>query len=284
MNRVLSVFTAALGMLATASLLPRSADAGPPRSREVPRWEPVPELTDEFDGDELDETKWHRGHPFWKGRVPSRFKAENTTVERGFLVLRNTSRVDSMDEVARPFEDVWIDAAALVSRQKLAQPGWYYEAKMRVADTAMSGSFWFRVGEYSEIDVVEHIGHATKPGVDARTAYKYECNTHVYGPHKGPKPIGDHYRMRHRGRDRFVTYGLWWKDPSTLWFYYNDKKVMEVTPAVPFEEKLHMIFDTEALNSKFVGLPTVESLKDPRRNATRVDWVRAWRPASPDAE
>ena len=52
---------------------------------------------------------------------------------------------------------------------------------------------------------------------------------------------------------------------------------MQVTPSVPFNEKLHMIWDTEALIPNWVGLPTIESLKDNNKNTMYVDWVRTWK-------
>jgi len=37
---------------------------GPPKGH---RWEPIAELTDEFDGAKLDESKCHPRNPTWKG-------------------------------------------------------------------------------------------------------------------------------------------------------------------------------------------------------------------------
>ncbi len=248
--------------------------ADPPEPPTGKHWEPVASLTDEFNGTTIDANKWYDYHPYWSGRVPSQFKKGNAFIQDGKLLLRNTSRIDNMNQVSDPYNDVWVDAAAVVSKQKNSQVGWYYETSMKASDCAMSSSFWFRVGKFSEIDVIEHIGRATKPGVDK--SYEYSCNTHVYGNQSGPS-VGKTYTMSTRGRDEFHIYGLWWKSPTDLRFYHNDEEVMQVTPSVPFNEKLHMIWDTEALIPNWVGLATIESLKDNNRNTMYVDWVRTWR-------
>ncbi|WP_165419293.1 carbohydrate-binding protein [Corallincola spongiicola] len=240
------------------------------------KWQRVDALSDNFNGNTLDSTKWYDYHPGWSGRLPSQFKKGNSFVKDGFLYLRSTSRIDSMSEVSKPYEDVWVDAAAVSSKTKMAQPGWYYETSMRASNTAMSSSFWFRMGKFSEIDVIEHIGHATKGDVDKTKSYLYEANTHIYGTQSGASKANS-YKMATRGRDEFHRYGLWWKDANNLWFYHNGKKVFEIKPNTAFTENLHMIFDTETLASQWVGLPTIESLKDNSRNAMLVDWVRTWK-------
>ena len=239
------------------------------------KWVLVKELSDEFNQESLDTEKWNDYHPGWKGRTPSHFLRENVWVSDGVAHLRSNSRVESMDEVKDSLRDVWVNSAALSSKKRIAQPGWYYECRMKASDISMTSSFWFRMGDYSEIDVIEHMGHATHPDGHL-LEYKYACNTHVYGKKRDEGfSIGNHHFMSTRGRDEFHTYGLWWKDPETLWFYHNGIKVMEVIPASPFEEKLHMIFDTEVF--KWHGLPTIESLQDDSRNTMKVDFVRTFK-------
>jgi hypothetical protein len=239
-------------------------------------WELVKELSDEFNQvNGLDTEKWNDYHPGWKGRTPSHFLRENVWVADGILHLRSNSRVESLDEVKDTLKDPWVNSAAVSSKKRIAQPGWYYETKFKASDISMTNSFWFRMGDYSEIDVIEHMGN---PALDIKDImqYEYACNTHVYG---SKRDQGYSHGMKHymgtRGNEEFHVYGFWWKDPNTLWFYHNGVKVMEVTPAVPFEEKLHMIWDTEVF--KWNGLPTVEELQDNSRNTMYVDYVRTFK-------
>lgn len=258
----------ALANAASPSSPPFAAPAGK-------LWQVVPELSDEFNGRSIDANKWYDYHPNWSGRAPSQFKKGNAFVSGGYLNLRTTSRINSMSEVSRPYDDIWVDAAAVVSKQKMAQVGWYYETSFKASDTAMSSSFWFRMGKFSEIDVIEHIGHGTLGNAEKK-AFSYESNTHVYGTKSGPS-VPKSWVMSTRGRDAYHRYGLYWRTATQLDMYHNGTKVMTIVPSVGFDEKLNMIFDTETLASKFVGLPTIASLKDNNRNTMKVDWVKTWK-------
>lgn len=259
--------------------------AAPPQLTESKQWQVVDELTDEFNQTVLDTQKWDDYHPHWSGRAPSAFKKGNCYVQDGQLLLRSTLKT-LPSKVNDPYQDIWVNSAACVSKKKQAKPGYYYEARIKASSLSMTSSFWFRVGQYSEIDVIEHIGN---PSVESRQAdlpYQYHANTHYYGAAKGRKPLANEYKMSTRGRDEFHVYGFWWKDPNTLWFYHNDKKVMEIKPRVPFSEPLKMIFDTEVFpwasaGVPNIGLPKVENLNDPHKNVMRVDWVRTYQPVKP---
>lgn len=243
-------------------------------------WEPVAELTDEFEGNSLDPTKWDDYHPHWSGRAPSAFKKGNAFVEDGVLLLRSTLKKDP-STVGNVFKDIWVNAAACVSKGKTAKPGYYYEAYMKASSLSMTSSFWFRVGKFSEIDVIEHIGDPSRDNRDHDLPYQYHANTHYYGKHSGLKNKAVEWKMPTRGRDEFHLYGFWWKDANTLWFYHNDVKVMEIVPRVPLDENLKMIFDTEvfpfeAAGIPSIGLPKVENLNDDTKNTMYVDYVRTY--------
>lgn len=239
------------------------------------KWEMIPQLSDEFNEGPLDPNKWNNYHPGWRGRTPSHFLKDNVWVKDGLLCLRSDSRIKDMSEVKDPINDVWVNSAAVSSKARIASPGHYYEARMKASNLSMTSSFWFRMGDYSEIDVIEHMGNPTNRKV-AIKEYRYGCNTHVYGEKRNQGYSKDNqFFMPTRGRDAFHVFGLWWKDPTTLWFYYNGIKVMEVEPSIPFEENLHMIFDTEVF--KWNGLPLIENLNDPKKNTMYVDFVRSFK-------
>jgi len=239
------------------------------------RWELVEVLTDEFEGDAINAEKWNDLHPRWSGRAPSQFKRENTTVADGYLQLKSTSRVSDLSGVADPQKDIWVDAASMTSKAASAQHGYYYEASMKASDLSMTSSFWFRMGEFSEIDVIEHIGHSSIPAKAEDKAHEYHANTFYYGKHEGLDNLANEVQMDTRGRDEFHTFGLWWKDPKTLLFYHNGVEVMIITPRVDFDENLFLIFDTEVFT--WDGLPTIPSLNDDTRNTMLVDFVRTYK-------
>lgn len=248
------------------------------------KWVKVETLSDEFNGNELDPQKWDNYHPNWSGRLPSKFKKGNAYVKDGNLCLES-GMAKHPSTVNDPFKDYWVDAAACCSKTKAAKVGYYYEAYMKASNLSMTSSFWFRVGEYSEIDVIEHIGNPSKDHRDKDLPYQYHANTHVYGnkyPNMKGKSNPNEWKMPTRGRDEYHLYGFWWKDPNTLIFYHNDVEVMRIKPPVPFEENLKMIFDTEVFpfataGVANIGLPLPENLKDPNKNTAYVDYVRVYK-------
>ena len=267
-------------LLLTASVIAVNAQTPiPPKGK---KWVPVRELTDEFNGDKLDGSKWDDYHPHWEGRAPSKFLKGNAFVEDGYLKLRSTLMKDP-STVEDKFKDMWVNSAACVSKQRTAKPGYYYEARIKASSLSMTSSFWFRVGQYSEIDIIEHVGN---PSVEKRQEdlpYEFGTNTHYYGPEKGPKPKGTKWHMPTRGRDEFHVYGMWWKpDGKELVFYHNGEEINRLVPRVPLQEDLKMVFDTEVFpfataGVAHIGLPLVENLNDNTKNTMLVDWVRTYK-------
>ncbi|MEM6831721.1 MAG: beta-porphyranase [Bacteroidota bacterium] len=251
-----------------------------PSAPEGFKWKIVEPLTDEFNDDVLDATKWDDFHPHWSGRPPSNFKKGNAFLQDGNLRLKSDLLKDP-SEVDDPFSDIWVNAAACVSKDWSAKPGYYYETSMKASNLSMTSSYWFRVGKFSEIDVIEHIGNPSVDSRDDDLPFEYHANTHYYGPHAGLKNLPASYKMSNMGRDRFHVFGLWWKDPNTLYFYHNGEKVMEITPRVPFDENLKMIFDTEVFPFAQAGVPTIglplpANLQDDSKNTMRVDYVHVF--------
>ena len=251
----------------------------PPKGK---KWAPVKELTDEFNNGKLDASKWDDYHPHWEGRAPSKFLKGNAFVEDGFLKLRSTLMKDP-STVKDKFKDMWVNSAACVSKQNSAKPGYYYEARIKASSLSMTSSFWFRVGKFSEIDIIEHVGN---PSVEKRQAdlpYEFGTNTHYYGPEKGPKPKGTKWHMPTRGRDEFHVYGMWWKpNGKELIFYHNGEEINRLVPRVPLTENLKMVFDTEVFpfataGVAHIGLPLPENLNDNSKNTMLVDWVRTYK-------
>jgi len=252
------------------------------RSLPVPpagqHWRAYAPLTDEFTGAHLDPAKWQPRHPYWPGRDPSHFDPANVSLAGGALLLRSTPSVQNMAEVQDPLKDTWVHSACVSSLAPTARYG-YYEARLKASDLPMTSSFWFQ-GKYSEIDVVEQIGHSLR---NPENGKQMLMNTHSFAqgwdqdiatPRKAPMPTG--------AAQAYHTYGVWWRDARTVTFFLDGKQVAEATPAGPFAEPMYLFFDTEVF--AWEGLPTVESLRDPGRNTMSVDWVRAWVPVKAASE
>jgi beta-glucanase (GH16 family) len=237
-------------------------------------WQANPTLSDNFSGTHLDTAKWQPIQPYWAGRPPSQFDPANVSVSHGALRLLSTTRLQNLKGIADQDKDIWIQSACVSSLKPIASYG-YYEARMKASDLSMTSSFWLQ-GKYSEIDVVEELGRSTKmPENDA----KMLSNTHYFHsgwakdaatPCQAPMTTG--------AADAFHTYGVWWKDANTVVFYLDGRKVNQVKTGGPFDEPMYLFFDTEAFI--WDGYPSIDSLRDPRKNAMTVQWVHAWTTAA----
>jgi beta-glucanase (GH16 family) len=257
------------------SLVPAGAraesDVSPPAAPDGLRWRALADLSDEFDGTALDDSKWLPYLTYWKGRPPSQFEPKNVSVSNGTLKLRSTAMVDSLAEVKDPEKDIWVASACVSSKKPTASFG-YYEARIKASRLSMTSSFWFQ-GKYSEIDVVEQLGDPLKNPDDRNFML---MNTHSFkGGWDKDEATPARWKMPSGAADGFHVYGVWWKDKDTIWFYHDGKKTAEVKTRCEFLEPMFLFFDTEVFT--WSGLPGIESLKDPKRNTMEVDWVRSWK-------
>lgn len=274
-------YAAALGLLIacrTTDVSPRTscgaemaALSGPPDPPPGRLWAPAPELSDEFDGPQLDDAKWMPRHPFWAGRPPSRFDPDNVSVQDGLLRLRSTTDLTDLTEIEDPSKDIWVRAACVTSIEPVATYG-YYETRMKASRLSMTSAFWMQ-GKYSEIDVVEQLG---APVNHPEKQFLMLMNTHYF-------PTGwdndtatpREWRMPRGAADTFHVYGVWWMDKNTARFYHDGEFVAEIQFGGEFLEPMYLHFDTEVF--VWEGLPDIDSLKDDSRNTMLVDWVRVWR-------
>ncbi len=153
-----------------------SADT-PPEPPAGYRWVKNDAFSDEFNGTELDPTKWHDHNPRWKGRPPGKFMPESVSVADGCLRIRCTP-------LAEPIGDFTIACGAVQSKDTDALFG-YYECRMKASSLTTSSTFWLnsheskpiRYGEINlELDIQECIGNAKRwPSFSKRM----HSNTHI---------------------------------------------------------------------------------------------------------
>jgi beta-glucanase (GH16 family) len=248
----------------TALLAPSNPD-GLPTPPGGHRWMPVESLSDEFNGDQLDRSKWIPRHPYWSRR-DSRHEPVNVSVEDGNLRLRSTQR-DGATEVKAST----VNAACVTSKARNCRPG-CYEARVKASDLSMTSAFWLQ-GQGIEIGVIENIGAPSKPWQEWLETTPM-MNSH-YNVAKPPISTPRKWKMPTRGCDDYHVFGVRWKDAETFWMNHNGAKVLEITPGGPFDKPQYMFFDTEVFT--WHGWPTRESLLDPDKNTMLVDWVRSWK-------
>ena len=116
------------------------------------QWEPFLTLTDEFEGDRLDESKWFPNNPGWLGRQPGYFNPKNVRVADGMLHL--DAKKESLPNLPDGYHTY---TTAFVKGKTKVRYG-YFEIRARAMDSQASSAFWFydiTPEIWSEIDVFE---------------------------------------------------------------------------------------------------------------------------------
>ncbi len=234
--------------------------AGPPAHSQ---WEPIPELTDEFEGDALDTSKWHDHNPTWKGRQPAYFHPRNITVRDGKLHL--TMRHENLEGLPEGYHTY---TSAAVQSKTLVKYG-YFEIKCRPMRSSGSSAFWFYNNEpdwWTEIDVFE-MG-AGAPGHE-RTVH---TNAHVmHTPtDKEHRENGGRWEAPYDLADAYHVYALEWNEQELK--YYVDGKVIRRLENTHWHQALTLNFDSETMPDWF-GLPKEEDLP----STFSIEYVRSWR-------
>ena len=122
-------------------------------------WVKFEPMTDEFEGKELDRSKWVVGMDWWKGRAPAWFSEKNVTVSDGKLNLTMRKEKLPPEIEKQGYKDYM--SAAVHSKHDTAYG--YFEVKARPMNSAgqvRSGSKEDSPGWVTEIDVFEIGGKA----------------------------------------------------------------------------------------------------------------------------
>lgn len=248
----------------------------------------VPELSDEFDGDALDDAKWFDFNPSWRGRKPALFSRRNVAVEDGALKL--TASMMQPEEVdvemkVRGYDKYWKSIVKSKSKQAYG----YFEARCKSMRACVCNAFWlydpfstrpdikYVEGEYSEeIDILEFCG---KPR-DARHDRLYYATVHRYAtPYLESIVNKKKWKLPNYSFKEKVDFDFWadyhvyaleWTPEELNWFI-DGRKVYTRSNDF-FNRPLHVVFDCEIMADWF-GEPEPEDLPD----TFSIDYVRVWR-------
>jgi beta-glucanase (GH16 family) len=229
-------------------------------------WTKFEPMSDEFEGKELDRSKWIVGMSWWKGRQPALFSDKNVTVSSGRLHL--TMRKEPVPEEYRRLGYHGYTSAALHTKARSSYG--YYEVKAKPMNSGGSSSFWFQQDEtpgwQTEIDVFE-IGGKAK-GFEQ----KDNMTVHVFRTPTEKKhwQEGGVWVAPWRLADDYHVYGLdWGKDEIT---YYVDGVAVRRVENTHWHQPLYLIFDSETM-PKWFGMPEDADLP----STFSVEYVRAWK-------
>ena len=229
-------------------------------------WEIIPALSDEFDQNHLDTSKWHPNNPGWPGRKPSYFSKDNVILKDGKLnLIARTEDLEGLPEGYHTFTTAAVQSKARVKYG-------YFEIRCRAMDSRCSSAFWFYAIDediWTEIDVFEICGKHP----DKSWEHKFFATTHVFKtPEDGENHWSDHeiWIAPFRLADEFITVGLEWNESELIW--YVNGKVVRTRENSNWHQPLTMNFDSETM-PEWWGLPDP---KDPT-GYFLIDYVRSWK-------
>ncbi|MGL6194261.1 MAG: family 16 glycosylhydrolase, partial [Thermoguttaceae bacterium] len=227
-------------------------------------WSFIPQFSDEFNNDKLDDTKWHSDNPTWKGRQPGFFSQKNVSVNDGMLQL--TAKAETLPDLPDGYHTY--TTAAVQSKERVLYG--YFEIRAKPMNSAASSAFWFYASEpkwWTEIDVFEISGKQSKEN-DTR----YHMNLHVFKtPERGEKHTADGtwWDAPFKFADDFHIYALQWDKNEIKWFV--DGKCVRTSQNTEWHQALTLNFDSETMPEWF-GLPDINDLL----STFYIDYVRCW--------
>jgi beta-glucanase (GH16 family) len=229
------------------------------------KWIKYPVMSDEFEGAELDPSKWYPTNPKWLGRQPAYFWPGNVKVRDGKLHL--TMRKQEVPEMPKDKGYHTYTSAAVKSKTTVKYG--YFEIKCKPMKSHGSSSFWFYDSTpdiWTEIDVFEIGGGA--PGFEK----KYNMNVHVF---RTPTE-NEHWSMHgvwvapaNLATDYHV-YGLQWDKDRMAWYF--DGVLVRWVENTHWHQALTLNFDSETM-PKWFGLPNDDDLP----STYSIEYVRAWK-------
>lgn len=197
------------------------------------KWKLNKEISDEFEGQLLDEKKWliqgrngeYRSN--WKGRAPSQFSTENVRLENGMLKIQSRWAPDfnfypKPDKDGRKYEN--ITTAAVISKKMFTYG--YMEIKCKAADASVTSAFW-ALGSGAELDVFEFSGHPSMPNKE-HLHKEFWSSIHDWGNKKGKSVWTNRLQLPWRVADDFHVYACEW-DKNYLKFYADGQLIHAVT-------------------------------------------------------
>jgi beta-glucanase (GH16 family) len=229
-------------------------------------WVKFEPMSDEFEGKELDQTKWVSHIEGWKGRKPALFSERNVAVSDGKLQL--TMRKEKLPPEAEKLGYKDYTSAALHTKARCSYG--YYEVKAKPMNSGGSSSFWFHKEDMpnwlTEIDVFE-IGGKAK-GFE----HKVNITVHVWRTPKEKKhwSVGGVWVAPWRLADDYHVYGFEWGKHELK--FYVDGVVVRSVENTHWHQPLLLTFDSETM-PEWMGMPKDEDLP----STYSVEYVRAWK-------
>lgn len=248
------------------------------------------EISDEFDGTELDTSKWfiegqNGDYYIWKGRAPAQFAPHNVIVEDGKLKLRTQWEPDfkfddegykeSGGEPYGVFEGkpLPITTAGVITKKRFLNG--YMEVKSKAGNAAITAAFW-AIGYEQELDVFEQMGNPKIKDNDIKETGT-KSTIHDWSPPATRPTWTWHYKdndLPFRVADDFHVYGAEWGE-DYLKIYIDGKLVDEIHQDElgiewVLNNPMEIWLDSEIF--KWLGIPHKEELPVD----FEIEYMRVW--------
>lgn len=248
------------------------------------RWALVDELSDDFDGSELNKSKWQNTDSSrWIGRPPGIFKRDSVSVADSELRITNYE----LDEPEWHNGNVFTHAGGHVISRTAGQVGYYFEARMKANKTFMSSTFWLinyrneQTGcnqRTTELDIQECVGQVTTSASWAQSFDEsMHSNTHSRNVSCND-PTGSRGNNVSTGGKVWAdyhTFGAWWKSPTEILFFLDGNFVYSVTPYADFDIEMYIKLVTETYD--WNPVPADGGMNGTwTERTTFYEWVRTW--------
>ncbi|WP_075603521.1 family 16 glycosylhydrolase [Saccharicrinis aurantiacus] len=250
------------------------------------KWVLIEEMSDEFNGDEIDEKKWQISGQGWIGRPPGIFLAENIKLKDGLLHAETCLLKDSVVKNNKTYTH----GGAYVGSRTGTTYG-YFEARMKANKTFMSSTFWLinsargKKGcdkRTTELDIQECVGTITGKGKWLQ-GFNERMNANNHSRNipegcdykKGTAPVKGNLKNG-LVTDDFHVYAVWWKSKSEILFFLDGELLGTTAPPADFDLEMHlrMVVETYDWNPVPEGGGMNFNLQD---RTTYYDWVRSWK-------
>ncbi|MGY6647553.1 glycosyl hydrolase [Wenyingzhuangia sp. IMCC45574] len=260
-------------------------------------WEAVTELTDEFEGPEIDSNKWFTdpgAHPYllWYGRKPALFQEKNLKIKNKELTIEVGKLPTPITRSGWGANGTPVDYTfygGILRSKTTTRVGNYYECRMKMNKTELGGGFWLMgfnndCNKKHEIDITESVGVMS----DEATAWMKQkgwdeifhsnalrrndiCNTNNIKD-------SDYIRTPTKNHEKYYVYGFWWKSTTELLFYLDGEYQYTLTPPVPMDQEMYMQFSIESYDWNPVpengSRAELGSLEE---RTTYVDYIRTFK-------
>eukprot|EP01084_Bolivina_argentea_P317561 550616_1 len=257
--------------------------------KNVGNWILVENLSDEFETNELNQTKWYNYNPRWMGRQPGLFWPDNVRINNNTLQLWANHTILNSTYSSKGYQNY--TTSSVVSKY-LFKYG-YVEVKSKAGTSKISSSFWFHWnnhnGSTTEIDIFEESGYINQTEYYYDTLFTHThidqlpntntsqlpkiCNCTLKNNgipcSQGSKYPGNKLNVTNFSDDYHI-YGMNWNQ-NYIAVYFDTILVWNITNLCLHEE-FPIIFDRETMGDWF-GMPPFQQLPD---QPFTIEYVRTW--------